>query len=499
MTEQNQRITGDVAKKKRSLVLPIAAAVVTVALVGFLASRAGLDKALVKQQVDNFIVQMKERGKAQGRDLNLVYGELEVVGSFASKHVVIHEPVLTVKPLERQAPSVGEKKQVDALVITTPTIAIYPQSVDLSSLRVEAAEPIDFAAEEEPTKSLLKVTSDVPLSVSVTQKKVGEVPYTDLSYASPTQMVFTYLREQQAAGAEEQTPTVVPVYQTLQMDVAKGSAISSSLAADGSGLGEAKINFKDVVLTPKEAPEGAVKLAEITGSWNNILNEKKLNAVHALLKMGPVTSDNTAAPYLPVTVDVDATYEGMMGKTPESIAQVEGQESSMVLKSFAITTKDASLNATANFTASASDVLPVGTANIALSNAPFVLAELRKYGVLNPKNEPLVMAVLQRITGTAVDQLKDVAIPVERIRGGAFKIGNSTFEELFALVLSQAMQMKNGQPPMVGEMPAASPSAPSVDGAASEEPSAAPLVPTLPPADKPKAAPIEVPDHGVRG
>ncbi len=483
MTETS---TPDV-KKKRSLVLPIAGAIIAVAAVGFVVSRAGLDKALVKQQLDDFIVQMQEKGRAQGRDLNLTYGELEVVGSFASKHVVIHDPSLTVKPLERKPLQPGAKKAIDALVITTPTLEIYPQAKDLSALRVQLPQPINVAAEDAPEKSLLKVTSNVPPVVTVGQKAVGEVKYQAVSYQSPTQMEFTYLREEQAKGDEEKTPSIVPVYETITLAVAQGSGISSDMATDKSGLGEVKVFFRDLVLTPKEAPEGALKLAEITGGWSNSLNDKKLNVIHAALKAGPVTSDNASAPYLPVALDLDATYEGAMPKTPEAVASIQSPESSMVLKNFSLTSKDASLKAVADFKANASDVLPVGTATVSLTNAPFVLAELRKHGVLNDASEPLVNTVLLHVTGSAPEQLKDVVIPVERARGGSFKIGNTTFEELFAVFMKQAIDTKAAQPEE-GAHPA------DQQGAVNP-----PLVPQLPAADKPKSAPIEVPDHGVRG
>ena len=468
-------------KKKRGLFLPIAAVIIAIAVIGFIASRAGLDKALVKQQLDAFIVDLKERGRAQGRDLDFTYVDLEVVGSFASKHVVIMKPQLIVKPLNRPVPKPGETSPIDALVVTTPSIEIYPESADLSSMKIQLPEPLNFAGEDKPEKSLLKITSNVPPVIIVSEKKEGEVVYNEVTYQAPPQTELVYLREEQAKGEEEKTPTLVPVYETLNLAVAQGSGLSSSVAADNSGLGNAKIFFRDLVLTPKAAPQGALKVAEITGEWGNNLNEKKLNVVHAQLKAGPVTSDDKTAPYLPVELNAEVTYEGAMPKTPEAIASIQAPESSIVLKNFSLTSKEASLKAVADFKANASDMLPVGTANITLTNVAYVMGELRKYGLLTQQNEPLINAVLAQVTGTPVDQLKDVVIPVERARGGAFKIGQTTFEELFAVFLKQAMQMRNGGQPVV--VPDAT----------------QPLAPTLPPADKPKSAPIEVPDHGVRG
>ncbi len=498
-------------KKKRGLVVPIAVAIIALALAGFLASRAGIDKVLVKQQLDNFIAQIKERGRAQGRDIDLRYGELEVVGSFASKHVVVHNPVLVVQPLERQPLKPGEVKRTDSLRVSTPTLEIYALAMDMSSLRIQASEPIDFADNETPEKSLLKVKANVPFIETITQKTVNDVPYIETHYQSPTEIDLTYLRENQAAGVEEATPTVVPVYETLRLAVAQGSGVDSNLATDKSGLGDVKVNFKNIVLTPMAATEGAIKIAEITGGWSNGLNEKKLNVIQTSLKAGPVTSEAKDAPYLPIMLDVDASYEGAMPKTPEAIASIQSPESLIKLKQFSLTTKDASLTATADFNANASDMLPVGKANIALKNAPFVLGELRQFGVLNPQSESFVGKVLQAITGKPVDQLTDVEIPVERVRGGAFKIGQASFEELVALFLGEAMRAKAGVPADAvapaapgASVPAEGAAAPAASAPATVAPIApaaeqAPHTPQLPAADKPKAAPIAVPDHGVRG
>lgn len=469
-------------KKKRSIVLPILGVIVALALVGFFASRAGLDKALVKQKVDGFITQMQDKAREKGRDVSITYRDLEVVGSFAGKHVVMHDPVMTVKPLQGQT-----QKAADALRITTEKLEIYPETSDLSTLRILAPDPVDFAGGEAPDKSLLNISSNVPPSLTVQRSTVGDVAMNVMNYISPSQMKFTYLRETQATGDEEKTPTLVPVYESLSLAVAQGSGFSASMAADGSGIGKASLDVRDLVITPEKSPQQTIKAPAIKGEWSNALNEKKLNVVRAVLNAGPITSDDATMPYQPVTLALDATYEGAMPKSPEAIASIQSPESTFALKALTLSTKDASLNATGNFTASAADMLPVGTANIALSNVPYVLGELRNFGLLNSKNEPLVGALLQRMTGTPVEQLKDVAIPIERIRGGAFKVGNTTFEELFALLLSQAMQIKSGQAPATV--------IPPVPGASAQPP----LVPQLPPSDKPKSTPIEVPDPSVRG
>ena len=93
--------------------------------------------------------------------------------------------------------------------------------------------------------------------------------------------------------------------------------------------------------------------------------------------------------------------------------------------------------------------------------------------------------------------MKDLDIAIKRERGGAFQIGKTTFEELFATILKQAMQSKSGGAVIIPSSKEVPP-APTVPNTVAPAPQSK-LVPQLPPADKPRLSPIEVRDSGVRG
>jgi hypothetical protein len=477
-------------KRKRSLVLPIGGAILLLLLLGFFASRAGLDKALVKQQVDDFIVQLKEKGEARGRNVVLSYKEIDVAGGLLDKHVVILEPVLSIQPLHPESSQgAGEKQSIDALRFTTAALHIQPKSSDLSALQVVAKDPIGVASIAEPEKPLLTLTASEAFKVDIGQLTEANEQFTATQMTLPAELKFVYLRETQAEGQEDTTPTLVPVYETLTLNTAPGGTVSGLIAQQESELGEIKVALADIVLTPEKAPEGSIRIARFDAQISNRTNEKAMHVMKAFAAIGPVTSAAADMPYQPIQLNLDATFEGAAPQTPQAAASAAPQEAIMTLKQFSLTTKDASVQATANFTSSAGDVLPVGNATLSLSNVPYVLAELRSQGILDAASDAMVGAVLERISGLPLAELKDLTIPIERAKGGAFKIGNSTAEELFALLLQQALQ----QPGAVTAAP--------VDGVESEDQGAVdvPLVPQLPDADAPKAAPIAVPDPSVRG
>jgi hypothetical protein len=481
-------------KKKRKLLIPALAVVGGVLVVGFVVSQAGLDKALVKQKLDESILAIKEKGRAQGRDIDITYGDLEVAGTFLDKRVIVHQPVLTVKPLNRAPLAPGAVAKPDSLVITTDEMAIYPRAVDLSSATFSLAKPVNFAAENDPEKSLLKVEASSPLAVTVSQKTVDGVAHTVTQHTAPATLTLTYLREETATGTEDATPQVNPVYSTLLVNIAQGSTIESDSATDGSGLGHAAIDFGKISLVPQTAPETAIEIAGVHSAWSNVLNEKKLNVVSAKSDIGPTTANADVLPYAPIAFGMDFVFEGAAPKTAPALAAAAGeptppQESTITLNKLSFTTKDSSLSAHANFVASPTDILPVGTAELKLTNVPFVLTELRKIGLLNAQTEARYIPLLEQIAGAPIASLTDLEVPIKRERGGSFNIGKTTFEELFALLLKQAIQPKGAGAAPVSE------AAPNTVPA----PQSRALVPQLPPSDKPKSAPIEVPDHGVRG
>lgn len=467
--------------KKRTRVLAIAVAIAVLAAGGFVASRMGIDKNLAKQTLDEAIAKIQEDGRAAGRDIQITYGELEVAGGFTGRHVVVHNPEFSIKPLEQKPYTAGTKPPIDSLVITTPTLMLYPEAVDFSALRFEAPEPINFAAQDAPEKSLLKITNNTPMKLSIADVETNGLPSRRMKYSSPTKIELVYLHEQKAEGAEDATPSVVPVYKTLQVEVGEGSVIESDIATDGSNLGKANVNFTNIVLKPEGISDSDVRIDTASIQWSNVLNEKKQNTMNAIVFFGPLQTPKTLLPYAPITFTMDVAFTGSMGKSPESVAALQSEPSVLDIKKFRFSATDADFSVAGNFATEVSESLPVGKVKIAIVSVPFFLDRFRQFGLLTPTNEGIVIPMIELLGGFPIDKLQNMTFDIERAKGGSFKIGYTTFEELFALFLKQAMQQRSGA---------------ADDGSV---PAAKSPAPVLPPADKPKTKPIAAPEAGTRG
>lgn len=452
------------ATRSRRIIIGTLSVLVLIIAAAVLASKTGLDRALVRKQLENISAQLKANGAANGRDVSFTYGEVEVTGSFGNKHAVIHAPVLEVKPLEEEGYVQPQGEAPKTLRLTSEVMEVYPEAANLQAMRIEVPKPLHVSTIEEPQKNLLTIETDTPLAVRYAKTTRDSAPVTHWKFTAPSETKFTYLREQVAEGAEEQTPTITPVYETLVMNMDSGEG-ELSMQRDHSGLGDGALEMKNIRIAPQSAPqEGLVTIKQIVTQWSNQRNPQNLNVVNSSFLVDTIDADPKLLPYAPISASAEVVYEGAIPSTQEELATLESKESAFKLKTFNISTKDASFSASADFVANPEDRLPVGMANVTVTNLPFIMGELKKFDLVSNDREQIIATLLQQVTGTPYADMKDVVVDVQRTRGGSFQIGKSTFEELFATLL-QASLGKGAGPKAVIDPKAATPSAPSVPDA----------------------------------
>lgn len=416
--------------------------VAAIGLIGYLASRSGLDKALLRQQLDDFAAHLHETAAKQGRDVTFTYTDVSIDGSFSHKHGVIHGPKLAIKPAEA-------KGDQEALIVSTPALEVYPKAADLSALEIQFPHPVDFTNESTPDKKLLTVKASEPLAFLVARSSEKDVEYLDFTHHTPARLDFTYLREHQVEGTEDATPTLVPVYQNLAVTFAPGGNIATHFSTDGKNHGTSSIDLHDIHMIPESVPNGEITIGEFTERTSNLVNEQGQTAASVKMHVGDITASPDFIPYAPIALNLDVTFEGAPTQTPEDVAAITKGQSALKLNDFTLSTKEAKLTAKADFATTQGDALPEGTANITLTNVPYVIKELSDNGILNDTNEGFVVPVLELTTGQKLPEIKDAVIDINRQKGGAFTIGKTTFEELFAVVLKNALVKSTQRPAMV--------------------------------------------------
>ncbi|MEJ0010007.1 MAG: hypothetical protein WDN72_05525 [Alphaproteobacteria bacterium] len=412
---------------KRRYTLIALGAVAVIALLVVLASYTRIDAQLVQQQLDRFAAHLKQEGQAQGRDVELTYGEVEITGRLSDRHAIVHDPKLLIKPLPGNAPPPSAGKP-GSLLLSTPTFEIYPESADLSAMRLVLPSAINVATEETPGKALLTIAPATPWTLDVTQERTDSRDYVHYHHDWPKSTKLTYLREH--PGAADTYETII-----LSLDSGEGDL---RIAIGEKKLGESTVLLKDIVIAPEGMPDAAIKIAEFDSKWSDTLDSKGIETMTSSLHFGDITAAAELLPNAPISLVYDFIYNGGDAKTAKS--------SHFVLKTLALHTKNAALDATADFSGEANDVLPVGKAHLSLTNLPFLTAELKKYGMLSAEGEALVADIVSHIAGMDFADVKDLSVDVARTHGGAFVIGHSTFEELFTIFLRHKLSHVQPQP-----------------------------------------------------
>lgn len=404
--------------------------ILAVGATAYIASRTGLDKALVKEAVDNFSAELK----ASSNDtLSFSYEDITIEGGFRDRHAIIKNPVL------QQSPEGMESEQ--HIYYTTNAITLHANASDLSSMKLLMPHPIKgFKGSTMEGEAQLTVIQKAPVVAHIESTKQDGIPFVETRIELPDSMLVD------GPESERGEP-----WNQFTLGLKEGGTVflSHSTAPDApEGLGKTDINLQDIVITPEHDAKDEIRIAQFVSHYGNVQDDKGKSKVSMTTDIGPITGSESALPYGPIEFSLNASYEGLLSTAPEDFASNQGNEKALKIETLSLKAKEAALYATADFVSGAKDILPVGTANITLENVPFILKEMRKHKVLDASKEALFDAVVSEVTGTKLAETKDLTIDVKRVRDGAFQIGNSTFEELMALVLRSALEPSHATPPV---------------------------------------------------
>lgn len=425
MNELNPPLAPQKKNNTAKYVLIALLAVAAVGALGYFASQAGLDKALVKREVDAWIERSKQHAALEGYDLAIVYDDVSIRGGLTDGHALITNMKIISKP-------VGGVAGDESVTFTTAEVKIDPNSADLSDLDVILPTPL-HVFEGKNSFETASLIAEEPLEFTVEQLEQDKKHYNRISHTLPAKLTLRTLAGQDAVGEEDKEQQLTPRYDVVELSMeGKGQVTTNTARSD---LGNSEIEVKNLSIVPVGNEIGAVKVDRLYSAWKNTLNDKQLNMIDAEFAIDNLTADKKFLPYAPINASIKGHFEGPMPATPEEFASIRTQQASFKLSEFIFKTKDASLNATADFVASGEDILPIGKANINVTNVPEWRELLKKNDVIGSKDEQVINTLFIRIAGVTLPDAKDVTVDIKRAREGSFQIGQITFEELLAILL----------------------------------------------------------------
>jgi hypothetical protein len=444
--------------KRRLVRRGILAVFVLLLLIGggaYVASRLGLDKALVTQQLDAWIARAEEKATQEGMQLDIAYDSVSLAGGFTDRHAVIRNLRATVS--SEGMPGVP----VETRTYRTAEVQFFPRSRDLQDFSLRLPAPIDML-ENDAQDPAFSLVSDTPLEFTLERVSRADGLYHQFTHPLPAQVTLRYLAGHDARGEEEETPTLSPRYDAIT--IAQQGGMFRYLAHDeDAALGTTEFQAENIRIVPVGREQETVTIAQLLLNYSNEINAEKKNDIRFDFALKELAASAEYLPHNPFSATLQFMFEGVLPETPEQLAGASDHTSAFKLASFSVHTQTAKIDATADFTTQKDDILPVGTATVTFTDVPAWRKLLADSSLIHPTSEELLNTILLRTVGTRLVDATDVTLNITRVRGGAFEVGDSTFEEVLAIV------MGNMKTPLDAPAPAPQADPQAVPQAAAEE------------------------------
>jgi hypothetical protein len=413
-------------KKKSSIkkfILPVFLLVVAIGVGVFFVSKAGLDKALFKQALDAWIEQSENRAANDGMDLSIAYDEVTIAGGFINRHAIIHNLRVT----KTEPDSMSAK-----VTYRTAEVNFIPKSSDFESFTLRLPTPLE-KIESNLSDVTASLVSEAPLVIEVDSINRQDEIYLRIRHQLSPKMTLRHLVGQEATGAEEATPTLSPRYESIE--VTNNQGMMNYLVYEKTMLlAQAAFAVDNIRIVPVGNEQKTVSVDSISWNFEDDFNRKKNSKMSVDFSLDNLVANDEYIANTPISLRVNFAYVGAMPETPEQLAVATPQHTSFKLSNFALHTKAAKLDATADFVSSGDDILPVGAATVTITDLPAWRNLLADAKLTDVKTEEVANTFLLRTVGERLVDAKDVTIDINRARGGVFVIGKTTLEEVMAIV-----------------------------------------------------------------
>ena len=393
-------------------------------------ARPHITQAIAERRVKEIVDNFNASAQAQGSRIIMSYQAVTVEREKGRDIVVVANPTVTMG---------------DENTFSTPRLVIVPKNIDFGSMslqlrdtlhtqvrgsgitELEHAQPfaLDFSTSGNGANAMITYDARLPSEIMV--KQYSGVPSTDTLTATTRIMIS---EPSSIKGKLDQSGK----YRQSEMDIGTIKAIdmgTSSVLVDTQSL-----NLKLEQTMPNEH--------QVVSQYKVALKE---------LNLGDVTKD-----YGAISFFLDARMQGDIPAAPVEGQPITGATMAISLNQFEVSSKMASIAATAHVNSVTSETVPIGEANVVVKGLPAILQEMTTRGKLTDGQRITINEVIKKITGgKELAQADPLAIIVKREAGQGLMIGQATFDDLLALYISHSIGQ--GQLPAIQQVPTDMPAA----------------------------------------
>ncbi len=413
MTETSQ----DPKSATIKFALPIIIGVLLIAAIGYFAMKksSGIDHYIVQNEVDEWIAQHQETHP----ETHITYESIVMAGDVSTRHALVTNLLVTY-PIKNEE---GEDSRAEILV---PSLKVEPENMTFDAFNLTLLAPVRVTEDDEVTT----IAKEPLPQANVNLKEKGVV-----DYSVSLKGVWRILKDGEPKA--------------LLLTLADDSHILGKHAVNDTRDGEFKLVIGQMT-GHVEGDETAGFTLESLGLDAQFAPQEKAGygAANVIFQVSNLFTDEENMPYGPLNIMLKGEYSGPMPEEERAIDWTS-EKALVDVSTFSVEAKDVALNAKLNFQTGRGELLPIGEGQRNVRNFAYVLKELRKNDALGEAEDKLLAVLAKQITGTELDAITDLTIPLKRVDGGSLQVGKSSFEELFAIVLTggQIMPKANSAAP----------------------------------------------------
>ncbi len=377
------------------------AAVVVIALLGYFTSRAALSVDMVNTRLQIWGDMMKESAARKGYDANFTHGSISIEGGLFSKRAVIADPRITLSRHNKLARS-----------FATSVVEIQPDTAEMEKLRLVFPAPLHIKGEDGEARRFEMVT---PLEVEVIKTDNGQ------AYEGfiPTQI--SIFKDKDEAG------DAIP-YMTFETKL--GSKVKGFIGVDSEEYTQQISLAESVVKTA----DRTTKVASLE-LHAEAAKEDAARMTHYELKVARLDTTGFLSVIAPLDIEADVDRE------TASVLSEDNNENhkdySYFFNALSVHSGSSVLKLMGKFDVIKDEILPMGSAEVSLSNVGVLMGRLQSAGVLDDRSTEVTRTILKRISSEWNTKTDTIHFSLDREYGGGFYVGDVTFEELLATALKQ--------------------------------------------------------------
>ncbi len=414
----------------------------------------GAGSLLGKPEVENFLQhlssQLTDSGSKYGRKIKLTHGDIDIEGWGHDKKAIVHNLAIEVSPKDSPVPMVFS--------LATDEVTISTDPYDFQKLLMKISKPINVL---QNGNLIYSIDTSEPLLYRYMQAQSAGIEAFHHDFVLPKH-ISVIARNASGVNNDQSSKAAK---EEFSLDFANNPIINfmivpdrntDSLTYDLSGLtlamsGEKKLSIGTLKSENNEEPGD--EEGRIAGKYN-------LESENMVLYKG----QDSTRPYT-LSIDTNTMADALESKdldepkkpsdAPQDATAMPGYENQrkgalinreVVINKFELSSNDFMIHAKGNFANIKGDPLPSGEVNVEIENLPkFMESELVAIqGKSNVENS------LVKITGQPLDGQEKASFAIKREKNGVLYIGNTSFEELMASMLSGMIM---GNPSGSGRLP----------------------------------------------